>query len=511
MKSKLFSGFNLSFLLSLFLVSLMSCDSLEIPEPADKINDSKPVSLFAIQAENNPNILSKDVFLKVIGSRLIGRVPGFVDKSSITVTLQTDQYKLIVDGVEQENGVVISDLTRPVNYILVNERDTLQYELILINSSELPAVFISTNNNPVEDKVNWIDAHICIDGNGTFDDVEMEKFYIRGRGNSTWVQEKKPYALKFDKKTALLGMPQHKRWVLMANHLDLTMIRGYAGLLLGEKYSKLDYTPRMQFVDLYVEGKYAGLYELGEQIRVDENRVNVGKLGFIVEVDAKPNGNEPIFETPNGVVFNIKDADFEIDIAGFDYVRRIVVEAEDALYSEDFLHPAHGYKKYIDTHSFVEWYLVNEITKNNDAIFYTSCYMNYMPGGKIKMGPLWDFDLAFGNSEFNDSENPKGLWIRHAAWISRMFEDPEFIRLVKIRFDHYYRNRRDFYAEINLMAEKLKRPAFQNNILWNVFPSTPSQVVTPSYFDPLYQTQVQTMIQWLDVRFEWLNNYYAAL
>ena len=101
---------------------------------------------------------------------------------------------------------------------------------------------------------------------------------------------------------------------------------------------------------------------------------------------------------------NIKDPDVEPGSLQYEWIRNYVNEAENALYGADFADPETGYAKYLNVDTYVDWYVISEITKANDASLYTSCYMNIAPGGKLNMGPIWDFDICMGNTKWNGTD-----------------------------------------------------------------------------------------------------------
>jgi hypothetical protein len=320
---------------------------------------------------------------------------------------------------------------------------------------------------------------------------------IKGRGNSTWNNtqlttggfgggtaiNKKPYSIKFAGKTSILEMPKHKRWNLLANLFDKSLIRIEAGLELGRIFDKMAWTPRAAQVALYFNQQFNGVYLLTEAIKIDENRVNIPELsvanpngGYIVEVyGGKTNSGDDnpdlFFETNyvktiggttwGGVViggttngFAISDPDTNLTSALINKIKADVLAAETALYSSTFTDPATGYQKYLDADSFVDWYLVMELAKNPDANFFASCYMYYNPADqKLYMGPVWDFDIGFGNDNMYSGSNntnafkdPQGFHLNASSiypygtatptpWISRLFEDPAFTAKVKARWN----------------------------------------------------------------------------
>ena len=209
---------------------------------------------------------------------------------------------------------------------------------------------------------------------------------------------------------------------------------------------------------------------------------------------------------------NIKDPDVEANDENYNFVKDFVSRADAALYSADWLDENKGYKSLIDMESFVEWYLMMEITKNCDAAFHTSCYMNLARNGKLKMGPLWDFDVSFGGCppEWNNAHinQPEGFHIKNASWINRMFNDPTFVASVKERFNSYYNNKAAMIAHIEKVAEATQKSAIANNKLWGRLCDRNSSDATT---ESAYNEQVDYIKSWLSARLDWLKTNFDAM
>tara|TARA_B110000444_G_scaffold134477_1_gene126298 strand:+ start:7874 stop:10540 length:2667 start_codon:yes stop_codon:yes gene_type:complete len=163
---------------------------------------------------------------------------------------------------------------------------------------------------------------------------------------------------------------------------------------------------------------------------------------------------------------------------------------------------AEGYAEYIDIDSFVDWYLISEITKNVDSKSFSSMFLNVMPGEKIKMGPLWDFDLSFGNVDYADSRYAEGWWVKYHPWYERLFEYPGFVDRVKERFAFFRANQGVILDKIDTYAEQLQWAQQENDSKWQtlgmyVWPN-------PVYFDT-YQEEVDHMKAWYTNRMNWLD------
>ncbi|AKP51835.1 CotH kinase family protein [Cyclobacterium amurskyense] len=368
--------------------------------------------------------------------------------------------------------------------------------------SSLPSISINTEDlSPIVSKEEYV--------NGTFEiasEVEEENLVtnieIRGRGNSTWAFPKKPYQLKFSDKEKVLGIPKDKKWILLANYSDKTMLRNELAFELS-RFSNLDWTPESRFVELSINNEYLGVYQITQKVEASSNRVEIGDDGYLLEVDqiSRLDPDDVHFQTSN-YLFNIKEPELEFGEDKYILIQDHINLIENVLMGSNFTDPVEGYTKYIDVASFIDWYLINEITKNNDAIFFSSVFLNYVPGGKLKMGPIWDYDISLGNIDYNGNETTDGFWVKDATWFSRLFEDSEFVSKVKSRFDHYYSNRDVFQANISSNAIYLNKAQQRNFTKWPIL----GEYVWPNYvYYPTYDEEVIYLNDWLAERLEWLK------
>lgn len=465
---------------------------------------------------------------------------------SVTLTKQSPIQAMKLENVEVEDSdpnhvldiymsILPADLTGKILYTKIYDENNNCYSTTMqaknfeagtiynskkiassdLTHSGLPVVIINTpNNQDITSKDEYVENTLMSVLQMDIMDEFCELTNMKGRGNSTWGAPKKPYAIKFDKKKSLMDLPEDKSWVLLANYYDATLLRNDLAFFMGNEISTLDWTPHYQQADLILNGQYKGIYQLGEKVKISKKRVNVGDDGFLLEVDAKADANEVTFKVTHiGQPINIKEPDVVVDGEDYNYIVDYLTNADAVLFSENWLDAEDGYKKYIDMSSFVDWYLINEIAKNNDAIFFTSCYMNLKRGGKLKMGPLWDFDVAFGGyprepreSEFVNLTD--GFYIKNVSWFSRMFNDPEFLSLVKERFNVFYSRKQDMLAHIDSKAEVLREKVIEDNILWGAITtktSTKAEVMT------VYQGKIDELKIWLSARLEWLKTNIANL
>lgn len=228
----------------------------------------------------------------------------------------------------------------------------------------------------------------------SYDNVE-----IKGRGNTTWNQEKKPYQIKFAKNVDLLGLGKAKKWVLLANALDKSFLRNDAALLLAEML-EMPYNNRGDFVELYINDDYRGLYYLVQKIEIAKGSVDLrGGNGILFELDSlHRNEDEPCYETYLGECLILKDLvvdkeENKEEIA--DGFLTDLNDAEKAIKEGDYERGV----ELLDVISFAKYYLVSEFTVNPDA-YSTSFYLYRNDDGKIAAGPVWDLDLSMANREW---------------------------------------------------------------------------------------------------------------
>lgn len=260
---------------------------------------------------------------------------------------------------------------------------------------------------------------------------------IRLRGNGTKYLEKSPYDLKLDSKVSVLGMPEDKRWVLLANYFDRTSLRNDVGLEIACRAEGMTWNPRGEFVNLYYDGKYSGLYFLCEKIKISKHRVNIDELtnqdvgepevtgGYLLEFDNYDDEKiywTDIFKYP----VKIKEPD-EAAPAQAKYIMGYLNNLEAEL-SDGTRLAAHTYENYIDVESFIDWWLVGEIVMCKDYNGPASTYMYKSRGGRLFAGPIWDLDLYTFSKEVHDVNS---FLLDGSVYYSALLKDSKFRNSVK--------------------------------------------------------------------------------
>ena len=338
----------------------------------------------------------------------------------------------------------------------------------------LPVVYVDTEGGAgVTSKDTYVPATFSIRGMGVADGQEEVSCSIRGRGNTTWWWPKKPYLVKLDEKQHVFGMHKHKRWVLLANFMDRTLMRNLVAMKVSSLTS-LAWTPGCQSVELVLNGKHLGNYLLIEQVRVDNHRVDISRNGYLLELDFHydnkvqwVDGHGRCAQFGSGIPFAVKYPDPDsVSTAQVNSIKNYISEAADALYGSDFRDPDKGYAKYLDVDSFIDYWIVFEVMGNHELGNPGSVFLHKEEGGKLVAGPCWDFD--WGVLSYKTSPQAEtGLVNGSAIWYARLFEDPSFKARVKARFQELLPQLRTIPAFIDETEETLSASAERNFQMWN--------------------------------------------
>ena len=358
-------------------------------------------------------------------------------------------------------------------------------EKLLVDTG-LPVVIIDTQGGKaVASKDTYVPGTVRIQGVGDWEGLAETGCEIRGRGNTTWYWPKKPYLLKLNEKQHIFGMHKHKRWVLLANFMDRTLMRNLVSMKVASM-TRLAWTPGCVPVELVLNGRHMGSYLLIEQVRVDNHRVAVTEMtpednagdavtgGYLLELDfhydnpvqwIDPNGHNQ--QWGNGIPFGVKYPDSEeITLQQLAYIKNYVAEAANTLYGKDFLNPETGYAKYIDVDSFIDYWIVFEVMGNHELGNPGSVFMHKDRGGKLVAGPCWDFD--WGVLSYNTSPQARtGLVNRKAIWYERLMQDPAFKSRLKSRFEELLPQLETIPAYMDECEKLLTASAALNFRMWN--------------------------------------------
>jgi|AntRauTorckE5430_2_1112549.scaffolds.fasta_scaffold01165_7 hypothetical protein len=420
-------------------------------------------------------------------------------------------------------------------------------------SSTLPIIAIHTDGADIPDEPKTTVRMGVIDNgpgqlNRPTDPFNEYDGYvgIEFRGSSTQSFEKKGYGLETrfedgsDRQTTLLGFPREEDWVLRGPFSDKSLIRDALAYTLAGNI--MTYAPRVRLVELLINNDYRGVYLFAESIKRDRRRVDIKRMepednsgdeltgGYILKVDkftAEAEGVPSFFPsryaadnnpdvTPNYLYHYPKPED--ITAPQRTYISDWMGDFEEALASDDFRHPNRGYAPFIDVASFVDFLLINELTRNVDG-YRLSTYMykkRDSEGGRLHMGPIWDYNLAFGNADycngalatgwafnFNNICPDDGFQVPF-TW-KRLMQDENFSSLVRERWSEL-RNGSFSDERINATIDSLV--AVMDNAPARNFQRWPilEQYIWPNAFiGGSYAAETDYLRRWIGERTRWLD------
>ena len=420
-------------------------------------------------------------------------------------------------------------------------------------ASDLPLVIINTFGRTIPDKPRII-AHMGIienthgelilptDGLTDYDG----RISVEERGHSSrflFPEGKHSLGLETqdslgkNNNVSILGMPKENDWILNGPYSDKTLIRNAIVFSFGRDAGLL--APRNRFVNLIINGVPKGLFVWMEKIKEDKNRVDLAKLtekdtagdqltgGYIVKIDWPNNVPNEGWKSPyppnNGTgqqtVFVMQDPKpEEILPVQLNYIREYITAFETALRSENYRDPVEGYRKYIDIDSWVNFFLVSELFRDTDA-YRCSLYMYKdldSKGGKLTMGPLWDYNYSMGNYENCQVSSPEG-WAYlfnyecnerakiNPFWFERLMEDEDFVNRVRTRWEFLRQEILSTERILDFIDQTVDTIARSANANFEIWPVLNTYLWPNAYVGGSYENEISWLKNWLTQRALWID------
>lgn len=421
---------------------------------------------------------------------------------------------------------------------------------VIFQSTNLPLFIIETKGQSIRDEPKIeADLKIIYKGKGQLNSINDEpnayygKIGIEYRGNYSQRLPQKPYgfetldSLGNEQNISLMGFPKENDWILLANYNDKAFVRNS---LIFDRFRKMEhYATRAMHCEVMLNGEYQGIYVFTEKIKRDKNRVNIPKLdiddnsgdsltgGYIFKIDYS-DGNDYWISAYHPLGYNNKSVRFiytypepdEISPQQHNYLKNYVDQFENVLFGKDFSSKENGYHQYIDVPSFIDYFIIGELTRNVDA-YKKSCYYYKQvdsKGGLIYAGPVWDFDWAMknfgecfcGNTDgsgwayqiFDCNPNPVP-----PEWMVRLVSDPYFKNKI---YDRYFQLRESFLSEASIFAyidsvsTELASAQVRHYQQW---PILGENVGTREidYIPTTFHGEIEKLKNWFELRLHWLD------
>ena len=495
----------------------------KIDELNETINQTEPKLLhMEFLASENPMQLVEDAECVIVGDSAVGcRILNIMNAKSLIPRFRFNGDYVTIGGQKAISSETAFDFSSEQILVVHSGEKTKEYTVAVSAYTGLPTLWTETKDRKLKKANLYYDATISLTSNAGYGSRSgltetlaetagrmmaqgelryYTKMADRPGGETEW--GKNDYRLTFSSAVSLLDMPSHTDWKLQPNVNDITMLHNQTAFFLSE-ISDLEYTPRFRYVDLMFNGRYYGTYMLGEYLSAASTRINVGDDGYILSVGTDKSGSSfttDKLEQPVSILYPSSQPTSVVN-----EISKVVKDAETVLFSSNFTDESYGWRYYMDEDSFVDWYLINEIAKNQSGAFKSNCIMSYRRGGKLKMGPVWDFEKAFGDA---GSTGATGFVIKGVSWYKRLFKDHRFVAKVKERFDYFFNHQEDILKSINENAQYLKYAIQEDNTKWDTFTSYKSSDADTWV---LYQGQVSSMKSWLTERMRWLKEQFDAM
>ncbi|MFS4493699.1 CotH kinase family protein [Maribacter sp. 2308TA10-17] len=413
----------------------------------------------------------------------------------------------------------------------------------------LPRFLVNTNGGLIVDEPKIPADFTIIENEQTLYSGNMG---IEIRGSSSQQFPKKSYGFETwdaegnDIDTSLLEMPEEEDWILYAPYSDKSLIRNVLIYDLARDMGL--YASRTKFVELEINGQYNGLYVFMEKLKRDSGRIDINKLkedenegedltgGYIIKIDKSDRDGytdqnsfnsrygSSIDETGSPIRFLYDYPKYDdITEAQKTYISSYITDFEDALASETFTDPDTGYASFVDVDSFVDFFILNELSNNVDA-FRISTWMHKDKNEKLKMGPIWDFNLAFGNADYcsggeanvwaykYNERCPDDFWAV-PFWWDRLLEDPAFVARLKERWNAL---RGSTLSDATILAKvddyvKTLNDGAAISSNFTKWPVLGTYVWPNKFVGSTYNEETAYLIQWIKDRTLWLDNSIGAL
>ena len=466
--------FNVRFnLLLLLLGLLLSCAGNNDEDNYAVV--SKPMFTYYGFKKAINRQLPKDVSFNYLNdSTLYANCDMLESSDSLIPSFEGNFSHVVVNGTSQYSGTSMLNFNNLIKYELYDlYGNKSEYSVIFKTLHDIPIINIITGNRePIISKAEYLNAEIRIQNCPEYGEIISEG-KVRGRGNATWYNDKKPYKIKFSTKQRPFNFSSNKEWVLLAESHDKTLLRT---LFVNElsRILKMDYTVNCKMVDLFVNNTYLGVYTFTDQVEKGIERVNIDKDGFFIERD-NWYMDEPLFFTTdslnNNFTFKYPDAD-DGDIRYGDDNYQFIVHFMNSLESSLLKlkdDPTNiDYQDYLDINSFAKYAILIGVTCTFDSnLFYVLANRN----SKMKMYPIWDVEMSLGEWSYSWGDRPDPLEQYNLLLGSKMYfryllNSPVFRKELKSEWNEYKVSLSQAESKLDSVSNSINKAWDANFALW---------------------------------------------
>lgn len=430
----------------------------------------------------NPS-LQRDLVIDASGKRELSAVvaPGTLLPDA-AVELSASATFVYVNGRLWKQGDKV-DLSQKAELKLVAHNGDVRTYTLELKSSQMAQLSVTTAGAV---GLEWSPASSL-----KLDSKSHSGASIKGNGKHFAEGLKNNFRIKFEEKAPLLDMIKNKRWALVSLDGDKTMMRAALAYDIAASMKGLAWTPNYRRVEFFLNGAFMGHYLLVEQVRVCKGRL---ADGYAVSIqDAYDEGDDFFRSERSDMLFVMKDPETGLNGTGLIRTKDRIDAFEEALFSGG------GFSELADIQSFADYYLLNEIAKDEDA-FVSDCYMNLRQDGTISMGPVWNLGKSFGAG----GASAEGFVADRSPWFEKLNGNSSFRSLVKSRFDELYARKGQLLQSIDELAQELIPSVAGNEVVWDALGAKSDDL---SDVRSSYMKEVDDLKRWLDERLEWMKSH----
>lgn len=451
-------------------------------------------------------------------------IPKGVDISNLSVKYTGTVTTVSSGTVDAQNKTITNDFAQTDTIVIT--ANNIKYT-IKVMQSDIPSICINLKNDVTLKTVQTgsrdtkYDATLKI--NGASDEsynISDDAIQFKGRGNTTWGMAKKGYQIKLNKKQNLLGIGngKSKKWVLLANQGDRTLLRNKVMYDLGVE-TGLTNIPNSTFIDLYVNGEYLGNYLVSDKVESGDSRVKLtDKNGVLVELDNQYGKEEKFYFTTksSGTVFALKESYAGDNDLGDNAEREALKSFETAANNlEQALNQKASWttiNSMIDAESFAKFYLVMEFSENPDGFWSSTFFYKNGNADKIHAGPVWDFDTALGYHKLESwGGNPETDYILKYknTWYTQLFNYNEFAILVNKIYNNEIKNKLySVNSKIDSNVASMQKSIKMNFARWNNLLGNTHENLATSPNGNTYESEVNYLKRWISRRAAYMDKQY---
>lgn len=328
---------------------------------------------------------------------------------------------------------------------------------------------------------------------------EPIKLTIRGKGSSSFTMAKCSFKIELNEKYNFFQMPANRDWDLISNFRDKSFLRNALTFELASNLND-EYVPKYHFVELFLNHQYQGVYMLTEHMKVGKNRINISQdqFSFFIEKTTHPDENDVFFQSYLNNTFKIHYPK--------DPSQQVITQIRDSVntFEKQLESKGADLESRINVHDFIRYYWIQEFSKNIDGAFGRSIYITWETGDKFHMGPVWDFDLAYGIGN-TSMMSPCDWYVRNQGWYKYLFINQSFKKEAQKYWIENHKIFENIQNFIPKLQKDLQKAVLNDEKRWPILENDKNWPFVEAYSS--YEDAVDSLKYWIKARADWISSH----